>query len=176
MVFSKQRVPGCIEMDKITSFDAFARPDATRLILGSMPGVESLRQQQYYAYKHNCFWRIMGELFSFDYRIEYEERIKHLFKNRIALWDTVQCCIRPGSLDSDIKHARPNDFETLFEKCPDITRVFFNGQTAYKLFIKHQKKMSLPKLELIPLPSTSPANASWPYEQKLQAWKVVSSE
>jgi hypoxanthine-DNA glycosylase len=160
-------------MDKISSFEAFARADATRLILGSMPGVESLRQQQYYAYKHNSFWRIMGELFNFDYRISYEERINHLLENRIALWDTVQCCVRPGSLDSDIKHAKPNDFETLFKRCPKITRVFFNGQTAHKLFVKHQKQMCLPKLELFTLPSTSPANASWSYEQKLQAWKIV---
>ena len=161
-------------MTEISSFDAFAQPDATRLVLGSMPGAESLRRQEYYAYKYNCFWRIMGELFGFDYKLSYEERISHLLKNRIALWDTVQCCVRPGSLDSDIKNAQPNDFEKLFEKCPNITRVFFNGQTAHKLFVKHQKQMSLPELELITLPSTSPANASLSYEQKLQAWKVLN--
>jgi len=160
-------------MRKVSSFKAFAQPDATRLILGSMPGVVSLRQQQYYAYPHNCFWKIMGELFSFDYKTNYEERINNLLKNRIALWDTVQCCVRPGSMDSDIKHARPNDFEKLFKECPNITKIFFNGQTAYKLFIKHQKQMNLPELELIPLPSTSPANASMSYENKLQAWQKV---
>ena len=158
---------------KVNSFEAFALPDAEILILGSMPGVESLRQQQYYAYPHNSFWRIMGELFDFDYKISYEERINHLLENHIALWDTVQCCVRPGSLDSDIKHAKPNDFEKLFKDCPNIKKVFFNGQTAYKLFIKHKKQMSLPELELIPLSSTSPANASMSYEKKLQAWKKI---
>lgn len=161
---------------KVNSFEAFARPDAEILILGSMPGVESLRQQQYYAYPHNSFWRIMGELFDFDYKISYEERINHLLDNHIALWDTVQCCVRPGSLDSDIKHAKPNDFENLFKDCPNIKKVFFNGQTAYKLFIKHKKQMSLPELEFIPLPSTSPANASMSYEKKLQAWEAVCRE
>lgn len=160
-------------METVSSFKAFAQTDATRLILGSMPGVESLRRQEYYAYKHNCFWKIMGELFNFDCKISYQERINHLLENRIALWDTVQCCIRPGSLDSDIKHAKPNDFEKLFKDCPRINKVFFNGQTAHKLFIRHKKQMSLPKLELIPLPSTSPANASMSYESKLEAWKRI---
>lgn len=158
---------------KVTSFAPFAQADAERLILGSMPGVESLRQQQYYAYPHNCFWRIMGELFSFDYKISYEERINHLLKKRIALWDTVQCCVRPGSMDSDIKNAKPNDFEKLFKDCPNIKKVFFNGQTAHKLFIKHKKQMHLPELKLIVLPSTSPANAAMSYRKKLQAWKQV---
>jgi double-stranded uracil-DNA glycosylase len=162
-------------MQEINSFTPFAQADATHLILGSMPGVESLKQQQYYAYPHNCFWKIMGELFSFDYKISYEERIDHLLKNRIALWDTVQCCVRPGSLDSDIKNAKPNDFEKLFKDCPNITKVFFNGQTAHKLFIKHQKQMHLPQLELISLPSTSPANASISYQKKLEKWKVIKN-
>jgi len=56
-------------METVSSFKAFAQTDATCLILGSMPGVESLRQQEYYAYKHNCFWKIMGELFDFDCKI-----------------------------------------------------------------------------------------------------------
>jgi len=160
-------------MHRISSFKAFAQADAKCLILGSMPGVESLRQKQYYAYPHNCFWKMMGELFSFDYKSSYEERINYLLKNHIALWDTVQCCVRPGSLDSDIKHALPNDFEKLFKDCPNITKVFFNGQTAHKLFLKHKKQMSLPELEFIPLPSTSPANAATSYLQKLQAWKQI---
>ena len=158
-------------MQEITSFKAFAQADATRLILGSMPGVESLRRQQYYAYPHNAFWKIMGELLAFDYNIAYSERIGHLMRNHIALWDTVQRCVRPGSMDSDIKHAKPNDFEKLFRECPWITKVFFNGQTAHKLFVKNCKQMSLPELELTVLPSTSPANASIPYAKKLEAWR-----
>jgi len=162
-------------MEKVSSFKAFAQADATHLILGSMPGVESLRRQQYYAYPHNCFWKIMGELFAFDYNISYEKRINHLLKNHIALWDTVQCCVRPGSMDSDIKHAKPNDFEKLFQDCPNINKIFFNGQTAHKLFIKHQKEMRLPELELTVLPSTSPANAAMSYIKKLEAWKKIRS-
>lgn len=160
-------------MHEITSFTPIAQSDATALILGSMPGLESLRQQQYYAYKHNCFWKIMGELFAFDYRISYEERMNNLLQNNIALWDTVQSCVRPGSMDSDIKHAKPNDFEQFFKNYLNINKIFFNGQSAYKLFIKHQKRMHLPELELIPLPSTSPANATMSYQKKLLSWRKI---
>lgn len=160
-------------MNIVKSFSPFYSKDATRLILGSMPGVESLRQQQYYAYPHNAFWRIMGKLFDFDYKLPYEQRIAKLMQQRIALWDTVQCCVRPGSMDSDIKNAEPNDFEWLFSQCPNIRKVFFNGQTSHKLFIKHAKSMKLPALELIVLPSTSPANARTPFEKKLEAWHQI---
>jgi hypoxanthine-DNA glycosylase len=160
-------------MDKINSFQAFAQSDATRLVLGSMPSAESLRRQQYYGHPRNYFWRIMGELLNFDYKLPYDDRVKYLLKNHIALWDSVARCVRPGSMDADIKHAEPNDFESLFAKCPLITKVFFNGQAAHKLFVKHAGKMNLPELELIVLPSTSPANASISYEKKLDAWRQV---
>jgi double-stranded uracil-DNA glycosylase len=49
-------------MASCVSFEAISREDARVLILGTLPGAESLRRQQYYAKKENSFWRIMGEL------------------------------------------------------------------------------------------------------------------
>lgn len=160
-------------MSRVSSFQPFARPDATCLVLGSMPGVESLRRQQYYGHPRNYFWKIMGELLGFDYRIDYGKRVEILLDNHIALWDTVERCVRPGSMDADIKHAEPNDFEGFLAEHKHIKRIFFNGQAAHKLFVKHSKKMNLPELELVVLPSTSPANASIPYPQKLASWRKI---
>lgn len=156
---------------KIKSFPPNFSPDAKKLILGSMPGGESLRQEQYYAHPRNKFWEIMGEILNFDYQIPYLERLRLLRNNKIALWDVAHSCVRPGSLDSNIKEETPNDFETFFKKCPKIKLIVFNGQTARKLFIKHKKNMDIPDLELRLAPSTSPANASYTYQQKLAEWK-----
>ena len=157
--------------DEIYSFPPSAAPDAEILILGSMPGGESLRQQQYYAHSSNAFWKIMGDLFGFQKNAAYNERLEALIKNRIALWDSLKSCRREGSLDSDIKDASPNDFRNFFAKHPEIKKIVFNGKSAQRLFLKFNKKLNLENFEIISAPSTSPAHASMNYQQKLAAWK-----
>ena len=109
------------------SFAPVARPDARFLILGSLPGEESLRQVQYYAHKRNAFWRIMGELWNFDPALPYAERLEALMIHRIALWDVAGSGFRPGSLDSNLKLERPNDIPALLARCPGIRRIGCNG-------------------------------------------------
>jgi len=158
-------------------FAPVATPDARVLILGSMPGVASLEATQYYAFERNVFWKIMGELFGADPQLDYPLRLQKLMENRIALWDVIQSCHRPGSLDSAISAdgLETNDFAGFFKKHPHISHVFFNGQKAAGLF----KKKVLPDLsgqyELCVMPSTSPANAATSYAVKLERWSVLKN-
>lgn len=147
----------------------------TKLILGSMPGVKSLEQAQYYAHPQNAFWRIMAKLFGAPYPFaSYDDKLNLLLSHHIALWDVISTCARDGSLDSDIRNAVPNDFERFFKQYPQIKTVFFNGQKAHDSFIKAFKTAPFANtLTLVPLPSTSPANAHLSFDDKLTAWSVI---
>lgn len=163
-------------MSRVQSFPPIADAGARILILGSMPGQESLRANQYYAHPRNAFWPIMGELAGAMPALPYEQRTLKLRAAGIALWDVLASCTRPGSLDSDIApdSIHPNDFAAFFGTHPHISRVYFNGTMAEQSFRKHVlPQLGHLTLRLQRLPSTSPANASLRLEQKLEAWKTI---
>ena len=142
------------------------------LILGTMPGEESLRLQQYYGNRGNQFWKlifnVLNEQFSFDYTI----RLKILHENHIALWDVLAFCEREGSLDSKIKNEIPNDFRAFFSEYPNIKTVFFSSKNAAKLYDKYATRIKTIEYQILPSPSG--ANASKSFLQKLEEWKVVN--
>ncbi|OGS92877.1 MAG: DNA-deoxyinosine glycosylase [Gallionellales bacterium GWA2_59_43] len=163
-------------MTRIRSFPPIADANARILILGSMPGKESLRANQYYAHPRNAFWPIMGELAGAAPALPYEVRTLKLRAAGIALWDVLDSCTRPGSLDADIDpdSIHPNDFAAFFEAHPHISRVYFNGTMAEQSFRKHVlPHLGHLTLRLQRLPSSSPANASLRFEQKLEIWKTA---
>jgi hypoxanthine-DNA glycosylase len=162
----------------IHSFDPIAAPDAKVLILGTIPGQRSLDAGQYYAHPQNTFWFIMERLFARQTGMDYVARTMLLPAARVALWDVLQAAVRSGSLDSAIAAAseKPNDFAGFFARHPEIHTVFFNGQKAQLLFVKHVLG-TLPAvagLRLVRLPSTSPANAGLSRECKLAAWRGLT--
>lgn len=164
-------------MTRVQSFAPVETEDACTLILGTMPGAESLRQRQYYAHPRNQFWKIAGSLLNFDPTAIYSARVAALKKAHIALWDVLESCTRATSLDSDIDKASayPNDFEAFFAKHPDIRMVCFNGAAAENLFRKFVplSRTHLEKLQLVRLPSTSPANARLTFENKKNTWRAI---
>lgn len=159
---------------RITSFPPVVDSDARILILGSMPGVESLRRGQYYAHPRNLFWPIIGELCGFDPTLPYPERLAHIQRAGIALWDVLQHCEREGSLDTAITNEVPNDFLTFLTQYPAINMIGFNGQKAthsfQRLVSPHLPAALSQKLKLLSLPSTSPANASMTKQAKVTRW------
>jgi len=152
------------------SFNYIADEHTSTLIIGSMPGIASLEAHQYYAHKQNFFWRFIFEAFNENFdNPSYAEKINFLILHRIGLWDAAQTCIREGSLDSHIKNVVPNDFKVLFDIHPNISRLLFNGQKAFQLF-KHFNGELLYHKQFMILPSTSPANASIPFNKKKALW------
>jgi len=164
-----------VRMNRSQGFAPVARADARILILGSMPGVASLVAAQYYAFPRNAFWRIMGDLFGAGPQLDYPARLHLLNDNRIALWDVIQACVRPGSLDSSIldEGMETNDFSGFFERHPHIGHVCFNGRKAADLFERRVKPGLALHCEYHVLPSTSPANAGKDYAAKLNAWSLL---
>jgi len=164
--------------DIISGFPPIARKDAKILILGSMPGAESLRRQQYYAHPRNAFWPVMMSLLGVDPELDYRHKSKILIENRIAVWDTLKACIRSGSLDTAIVNAsiEVNDFSLFFQQHVSIRYVFFNGRKSEQLFRRYAMK-ALPEqgrtLEYHVLPSTSPAMASLTRQEKTECWRLL---
>lgn len=160
----------------VRSFPPIADVSARVLILGSMPGIESLRAKQYYAHPRNAFWRVMGELVGASPDMPYAARTRRLKKAGIALWDVLAACTREGSLDSAIDESSiiANDMVSFLAKFPQIRHVFFNGATAERCFRLHvQPALEAGTLKLARLPSTSPAHAARSYTDKLLAWRVI---
>lgn len=158
----------------IYSFEPIVSINCKVLLLGTMPGVESLRKQQYYGYKYNAFWRIIYALFSREPDEEYEKRKVFLLDHDIAVWDVLKACEREGSSDSDIKQPVPNDFVSLYQQYPNIRSVCFNGGPAgrlYKRFIK-ETGVRCQTQTFYSLPSTSPAYTIT-FEKKLEQWQLL---
>jgi hypoxanthine-DNA glycosylase len=101
-------------------------------------------------------------------------RTNRLIASRIALWDVLQTCVRPGSGDAEIVEDSivPNNFPAFFAAHPRIGRVYFNGAKAEQVFRLHVLPSLDVDLDFVRLPSTSPAHASRTYEQKLAAWRA----
>lgn len=152
--------------ERTYSFDPVWAEDAKVLILGTMPSVASLQQGFYYAHPRNAFWPILFDLLGEVYSEDIDARKRLLRGHGIALWDVARSAVRPGSLDSAIREAAPNDIPWLLDRCPGIRKVLLNGTTAQALY-----RRLLPTLpvECALLPSTSPAN-TMAYVKKRAAW------
>jgi TDG/mug DNA glycosylase family protein len=162
-------------MELLRGFAPVVGAGAHTLILGSMPGIASLDADQYYAFRRNVFWKIMGAMYAAGPELEYSSRLQILTANHIALWDVIASCQRPGSLDSAIaeRGMKTNNFNDFFQQHPEISRICFNGGKAAELFTKKVLPGLEQTFEFIKLPSTSPAYAAMRYAEKLQAWSVI---
>lgn len=132
----------------------------------------------------------------------YQSRSEWLLDRQLGLWDVYASCEREGSLDSRIRHPVVNDFAQMQRQCPALEAIAHNGGESFKHAQKiapalvasrasgvalplspgqgaispgggPAEKWLAPAIVFYKLPSTSPANASWPFERKLAAWRDV---
>ncbi len=147
--------------------------DTRLVVLGSFPGAASLAAGQYYAHPRNDFWRLLGAIWHVDLvSLPYRRRLAVLREHRLGLWDVYAACRREGSLDSAIEDARLNDLASLRRRAPQLRAIAHNGGESARA-MRVTMQLGLPVLRL---PSSSPANASWSFERKLQAWRAVFVE
>jgi hypoxanthine-DNA glycosylase len=140
------------------------------LILGSFPSVVSRKQQFYYANPTNRFWPVLAHIFD-EQTPETNEvagKKEFLKRNHIALYDSIEECDIIGSSDAKIRNAVPADIPSLLAGSR-IHTVFCNGSTSYQYLMKFHR---LP-INVIKLPSTSPANAAWTFNKLCDAWKII---
>ncbi len=176
----------------LTALPPLVSSETRLLILGSFPGVASLKAQQYYGHPQNQFWKILQAIWPGDVVAPgYRERSGWLLSKKLGVWDVYASCEREGSLDTSIRHAVLNDFTALGTLCPGLEAIAHNGGESFK----HSKLVGTSLLRVhagvrsagssrestvllggpcfYKLPSTSPANASWSFERKLVAWREV---
>ena len=152
-----------------SSFPPVVGPAVRVLICGSLPGDRSLAAAQYYAHPQNQFWRLIGRVIDRDLvPLDYEGRLQALLDAGVGLWDTVAAATRKGSLDADIRLHAASDLATLAETLPELHAVAFNGGTSAR--IGRRQLAAVDGIDLVDLPSSSPAHASRGFEEKLEAW------
>ena len=164
-------------MTAIHGFPPIGRADARILILGSMPSRESLARQQYYAHPRNAFWPILSALLDLG-ELPYRQRALAVAARGVAVWDVLESCQRPGSLDAAIDDDSivTNDFPGFFRRHRAIRRVYFNGakaETVYRRRVLPDLPAAAAALPLQRLPSTSPAHAALSLERKISAWRAI---
>jgi hypoxanthine-DNA glycosylase len=141
--------------------------DARVLILGSFPSEASLAAHQYYAHPRNHFWPILGAVLDEPLAtLTYAERLERVRAHRVAIWDTIIACERPGSLDASIRNAERGEIARVHRVARDLRAVCFNGGTAGRA----EPAWREAGYATLVLPSTSPAYTR-PLEEKLAAWR-----
>ena len=141
------------------------------LILGSFPSVASRAERFFYAHPQNRFWKVLSAVFSAPLPATIDEKKRLILTNGLALFDVIASCTIAGSADSSVTDVVPNDLSPIL-RTGSIERIFVNGKTAEKYYLKYlAEKTGMP---CVCLPSTSAANASYSLEKLIAAWRVLN--
>ena len=156
-----------------TGLPALLNVETRILVLGSLPGDESIKQQRYYAKPQNQFWPIMYAVLDAGTPApQYADRVGLLLRRGIGLWDVLHSAEREGSSDSKIRNPVPNDFRRLLERHPLIERILLNGTTAQSYFKRYNRGCTIEAL-YVPSSSPVPGKHVLSLERKIEKWRVA---
>ena len=160
-------------MDKYTyvehTFEPVFDKNSKILILGTFPSVKSREHQFYYGHPQNRFWKVIAQITGEDLPVTIDEKKALLLRKQIAIWDVIRSCKIIGSSDSSIQDVVANDFSKILKRT-EIQKIYANGGKAYELYQRYALEKT--GIEIIKLPSTSPANAGWSMEKLCEEWKA----
>ncbi|WP_338468505.1 DNA-deoxyinosine glycosylase [Novosphingobium sp. ZN18A2] len=159
-------------MTRKASFGPHVSPRTRVLVLGSLPGEASLRQQRYYAHPSNRFWHLAGAVIGVDLpALGYEARLRALDDAGIGLWDTIASARREGSLDTALREIEARPLADFVAALPQLRAVAFNGAASASI---GRRQLGEPDgLTLVDLPSSSAANAAMPLAEKQARWDIL---
>ena len=147
------------------------------LVLGTMPSPRSREVGFYYGHPQNRFWRVMERMYGLEDRslVDNDERRAFLLANGIALWDVLASCQIAGASDASIIDPVPNDLTRILDIAP-IRTVCTTGGKANQLCRRfHGNLLKTRRIELVGLPSTSPANARMRLDDLVAAYRAVGA-
>lgn len=177
-------------MQECTSFAPIVPERAKILVLGSIPGVRSIEQGQYYAHPQNAFWPMLARIYAElacasgtnaeqwqrgrHHQLPFAQKVQLLEAASIALWDVLASAWRQNSADQSIKSEICNPVAQLLKDCPTIQKILLNGKKSAKLFSqKILPEIGPQNYQIYHLPSSSPAYASLSFDAKTEAWRQV---
>lgn len=153
------------------SIPPFINEDSTILILGSLPSIKSREEGFFYAHPQNRFFKAVAMVFNEPEPKTISDRKPFLLKHHIGLYDVIYECDICGSSDSSIKNVKPIDLQGILKKNPNICKIFTTGKKAKELYDKYL--FPEVKIEAIPLPSSSAANANMKLEELVEEYKII---
>jgi hypoxanthine-DNA glycosylase len=157
-------------------FPPFIPTGCRRIIIGSFPGKENTcyptDESWSYGAKRNQFWPIMEAVF--ETKLSTKKGKQDLLaSHKIGLADIIQSCERSknSNLDSTLKNKTYNPKLEQIIIDNSIRQLLFTGKGVMKEFIKH---FQFPEnIELVVLPSPSPAFMRMTFEEKIQVYKKI---
>ena len=154
----------------IHDFQPIYNKESRVLMLGTMPSPKSREVGFYYGHPRNRFWKVVSDVCGEKLPETKDEKIDFALRNKIAVWDVLAGCEIKGAEDASIRNPVANDMNLIIKNA-DIRAVFATGQKAAQLYKKYCQKQT--GMEIITLPSTSPANCSVSYEKLYEAYEKI---